>query len=172
MKNLDCSFVTSADVDRAFDPTDLSAMQALRRAAFELVFRSFRDIVGPEIAACAFAGADAEQAKLLDDICATQSTHHVRVAVHGGSVVGFVSFSVDVATRVGEVGLTAVHPDVAGRGIGTRMVEEVLREMKALGAVVATVGTGGDPSHAPARRAYEKAGVGSAIPSVYLYKAL
>jgi hypothetical protein len=32
--------------------------------------------------------------------------------------------------------------------------------------------TGGDPSHAPARRAYEKAGFGPAIPSVSLYKLL
>jgi hypothetical protein len=37
---------------------------------------------------------------------------------------------------------------------------------------VATVSTGGDPSHAPARRAYEKAGFGPAIPSVSLYKLL
>ena len=34
------------------------------------------------------------------------------------------------------------------------------------------VGTGGDPSHAPARRAYEKAGFGPAIPSLYYYRAL
>jgi hypothetical protein len=53
---------------RPFVPDDLPAMQRVREAAFEPVFRSFRDIVG-EIAAIAFAHADAEQAKLLDDIC-------------------------------------------------------------------------------------------------------
>jgi hypothetical protein len=37
---------------------------------------------------------------------------------------------------------------------------------------LATVGTGGDPSHAPARRAYAKAGFGPAIPSLTLYRLL
>jgi hypothetical protein len=40
------------------------------------------------------------------------------------------------------------------------------------GMRVATVGTGGDPSHAPARRAYEKAGFNLQIPSVWMYRKL
>ena len=47
---------------------DLPAMQRVRKAAFEPVFRSFCDIVGETIAALAFADADAEQATLLDDV--------------------------------------------------------------------------------------------------------
>jgi hypothetical protein len=52
------------------------------------------------------------------------------------------------------------------------MYGEALARMKALGAALATVGTGGDPSHAPARRAYEKAGFGVGIGSVHLYRLL
>jgi hypothetical protein len=52
------------------------------------------------------------------------------------------------------------------------MYLSVLERMKELGMAVATVTTGGDPSHAPARRACEKAGFGPAIPSVSLYKLL
>jgi hypothetical protein len=37
---------------------------------------------------------------------------------------------------------------------------------------LATVGTGGDRSHAPARRAYEKAGFIVGLPSIYLYQRL
>ncbi len=48
----------------------------------------------------------------------------------------------------------------------------MLARMRELGAEVATVGTGGDPSHAPARRAYAKAGFGPALPSVYAYARL
>jgi hypothetical protein len=36
----------------------------------------------------------------------------------------------------------------------------------------ATVSTGGDPSHAPARRAYEKAGFSAQIPSVWFCRTL
>ncbi len=47
-----------------------------------------------------------------------------------------------------------------------------LHAMREAGMRVATVGTGGDASHVPARRAYEKAGFGPAIPSLYLYRSL
>jgi GNAT superfamily N-acetyltransferase len=157
---------------RPFQPGDLAALQRVRQAAFEVVFRSFRDIVGEQIAALAFAQADAEQAKLLDDICAADSGHQVLVVTIGDQIVGFVSFTIDAEKRMGEIGLNAVHPEHAGRGIGTEMYEHVLARMKELGMALATVGTGGDPSHAPARRAYEKVGFGPAIPSLTLYRLL
>jgi GNAT superfamily N-acetyltransferase len=157
---------------RPFKPGDLSAMQRVRKAAFEPVFRSFRAIVGEKIAALAFAQADAEQAKLLDDICAADSGHHVLVVTIGDEIIGFVSFTLDAAKRTGEIGLNAVHPEHAGRGIGTELYEHVMARMKELGMALATVATGGDPSHAPARRAYQKAGFGRAIPSITLYRLL
>ena len=165
--------VTAADWNiRPFEPGDLPAMQLIRKAAFEPVFRSFREIVGEQIATLAFAHADAEQAKLLDDICAADSGHRVLVVTIGDEIVAFVSFTIDARNSTGEIGLNAVHPAHAGRGLGTAMYEHVLARMKELGMVLATVGTGGDPSHAPARRAYEKAGFGPAIPSIYLYRLL
>lgn len=157
---------------RPCEPGDLPAMQRVREAAFEPVFRSLRDIVGEQIAAIAFAHADAEQAKLLRNICGADSGHHVLVVTIGDEVVGFVSFTIDADKRLGEIGLNAVHPEHAGRGIGTGMYEHVMARMKEHGMALATVGTGGDPSHAPARRAYEKAGFGPALPSISLYKLL
>ena len=44
--------------------------------------------------------------------------------------------------------------------------------MKSSGMQVATVATGGDPSHAPARRAYEKSGFNVQIPSVWMCQIL
>jgi GNAT superfamily N-acetyltransferase len=157
---------------RHFVPEDLPTLQEVRAAAFEPVFRSFHSIVGGPIAAIAFAGADAEQAKLLEEICGPTSRHEVLVATVGGEIVGYVSFTVDAQARMGEIGLNAVRPAHAGRGIGTAMYRHVLALMRERGAAAAAVSTGGDPGHAPARRAYEKAGFGPAIPSVTLYKLL
>jgi ribosomal protein S18 acetylase RimI-like enzyme len=109
---------------------------------------------------------------LLDTICKTDSGHQVLVVTVANDIAGFVSFTIDTATHAGEIGLNAVHPDYAGKGLGTWMYQQVMALMKARGAAVVTVGTGNDPSHAAARRAYEKAGFGAAIPSVYLYKRL
>jgi GNAT superfamily N-acetyltransferase len=163
---------SAAPTIRALEPGDLPALQAIRRAAFEPVFRSFRDIVGEKIAALALVDADAEQAKHLDDICVADSGHHVLVVTLDGNTVAFVSYTIDANKRTGEIGLNAVHPDYAGKGIGTWMYDYVLARMTELGMAVAVVGTGGDSSHAPARRAYEKAGFGPSIPSIYLYKLL
>jgi GNAT superfamily N-acetyltransferase len=157
---------------RPLQQGDLPVLQTIRRAAFEPVFSSFRTIVGEEIAAVAFIDAEAEQAKLLDDICSVNSGSQVLVVEIAGGIVAFVSFTTDTAKRTGEIGLNAVLPAYAGRGIGTSMYEHVLAHMKDLGMALAVVGTGGDISHAPARRAYEKVGFGPAIPSVYLYKLL
>jgi GNAT superfamily N-acetyltransferase len=164
--------VSAAPTIRALEPGDLPALQVIRRAAFEPVFRSFRDIVGEEIAALALADADAEQGKLLDDVCVADSGHHVLVVTLDGDAVAFVSYTIDAAKRTGEIGLNAVRPDCAGRGIGTWMYDYVLARMAELGMALAVVGTGGDSSHAPARRAYEKAGFGPFIPSIYMYKLL
>ena len=164
--------VTENCVFRAFEPDDLPRLHQIREAAFEPVFQSFRTIVGAEIARVAFAGAEREQADLLDRICAAGSSHDVFVAVREGEVVAFCAVSLDRDTGIGEIDLNAVHPDHQGEGIGTAMYALALNRMRAAGMRVATVGTGGDQSHTPARRAYEKAGFGPAIPSLHMYRLL
>ena len=47
-----------------------------------------------------------------------------------------------------------------------------LDRMRQVGMQVATVGTGGDDSHTPARNAYEKCGFDRSIPAVHYYKSL
>jgi len=157
---------------RPFEPDDLPVMQRIRAAAFAPIFQSFRDIVGDEISGIALADADAEQAELLDSLCTQGAGHQLFVAVVDDEITGFVSFSLDRHKQTGEIGLNAVHPDHAGHGIGAAMYKFVMERMKDSGMLIATVGTGGDPSHAPARRAYEKAGFGSALPSLWMYKKL
>lgn len=157
---------------RPFEPGDLPVLQRIREAAFRPVFRSFRSIVGDDLALLAFADAELEQAKHLDSLCEPGSGSQVFVAERGGAVIGFVSFSLDQEKKIGEIGLNAVDPACSGEGVGARLYAFALERMKESGMRVATVGTGGDPSHAPARRAYEKAGFGPAIESLYLYKLL
>jgi ribosomal protein S18 acetylase RimI-like enzyme len=157
---------------RTYAPADLPALHAIRTAAFAPVFASFRDIVGPEIAALGLATAEKEQGDLLDAIAKPDSGYTVAVAEIDGAPVGFVSWKTDTATKIGEITLNAVHPDHSGRGLGTALYDHALAALKAAGMELATVGTGGDRSHAPARRAYEKAGFIVGLPSIYLYQRL
>jgi GNAT superfamily N-acetyltransferase len=157
---------------RPFEAADLRAIQRIRAVAFEPVFRSFGQIVGETVAALAFERADAEQAELLASLCDPKSPARVHVALVDDNIVGFVTFSLDCEKRIGEIGLNAVHPDHAGRGIGTRLYNFALDQMRRSGMVLATVGVGGDRSHIPARRAYEKAGFGPSLPSLWMYRVL
>ncbi|MEM9556194.1 MAG: GNAT family N-acetyltransferase [Acidobacteriota bacterium] len=143
-------------------------LETVRQAAFAPVFASFRSILGDTIYERAQAHEDEEQEKVLASLLARDSGWEVYAAELAGEVVGFVSIQLDRDRLVGEIGLNAVHPDHAGSGLGTAMYEFSLARMRDAGMRVATVATGGDPSHAPARRAYRKAGFSVEIPSVWM----
>jgi ribosomal protein S18 acetylase RimI-like enzyme len=151
---------------------DAPRLQAIRRAAFAPVFASFRAILGDEIYELAQRREDEAQEGLLASLLAAGSGWSVHVAQSGSEVVGFVAVRLDAHTRVGEIGLNAVDPARAGNGIGTAMYELAVARMREAGMKVATVATGGDPSHAPARRAYRKAGFDVEIPSVWMCRKL
>lgn len=157
---------------RPFAEADLPTLQEVREAAFAPVFKSFRSIMGKDIARFAYADAEIEQGAHLDEMCSPSSGHNVYVATVASRVVGFCGYTVNSESKVGEVGLNAVHPDVDGAGIGTALYEYVLAQMKKEGMAVAMVSTGRDPSHEPARRAYQKAGFERGIPSIWLLKKL
>jgi ribosomal protein S18 acetylase RimI-like enzyme len=76
-----------------------------------------------------------------------------------GQVMGFVTFSFNKISGIGEIGNNAVLPEFQGRGIGKQLYKDALNVLRERGAVYATVSTGYDDSgHAKARAAYEKAG--------------
>ncbi|MEO0981984.1 MAG: GNAT family N-acetyltransferase [Pseudomonadota bacterium] len=151
---------------------DLPRLHEIRMAAYEPVYRSFRAIVGEAIAPIAFKNAEAEQGAYLDGMFGEAAAHEVLVAERAGEVVAFCAVRFDHESKLGEVNLNAVHPDHQNKGVGAWMYEAALDRLRARGMEAATVGTGGDPSHAAARRAYEKAGFGPALPSVYYYRML
>lgn len=131
-----------------------------------------RSILGEDLYARTQAHDERTHPDLLASILKPDSGWDVFVAHQNGSVVGFVSLRLDAATRIGEIGLNAVDPAHAGQGIGTAMYDYALERMKEAGMQAAMVGTGADPSHAPARRAYEKAGFEAALPTVWLFRRL
>lgn len=153
-------------------PEDAPRLEAIRRAAFAPVFASFRAILGDELYELAQRREDEGQAGLLASLLADGAVWTVYAAEADGELVGFVAVRLDRETGVGELGLNAVDPERAGRGIGTAMYELALSRMREAGMKVATVATGGDPSHTPARRAYRKAGFDAEIPSVWMCRRL
>ena len=151
---------------------DLPALEEIRAKAFAPVFSSFRDLLGDYLYELVQLREDAAQSEMLASMFAQGSPWLIYAGEVSGNVVGFVAVKMNNTSRVGEIGLNAVHPDYAGRGIGTAMCEFSLSHMKNSGMLAATVSTGGDASHAPARRAYEKTGFKKSIPSVWMCREL
>jgi len=110
-------------------------------------------------------------ARCLRSLTRSGERRRLVVAELRGSVVGVVHYQVDRHARSGSIGLSAVHPARQGEGIGSLLYEHALDAMWAQGVRYATAEAGGDPSYAPARRAYEKAGF-VPLPMVHYVKRL
>ena len=157
---------------RPTHPADHARVEQVRAAAFAPVFASFRHILGDDIYEIAQRNEDEAQGELLAGLFAEDSEWHLHVAELDGVIAGFVSWQENLENSVGEIGLNAVDPTLQARGIGSRLYDFALENMRAAGLQVATVATGGDPAHAPARRAYEKAGFDVSVPSVWMCRRL
>ena len=158
--------------------TDIPAVLDVARAAFVPVFASLQRVLTADLYRLLDEDPRSTQLAAIEELCRDESeTSRVFVAEVSAdaedeaSVVGFVAYKLDKATKRGEIWFLAVHPDYQNRDTGTQLNLYALDQMREAGMTVAVVETGGDPSHAPARRAYEKSGF-TPLPIVRYFQAL
>ena len=149
---------------------DVQDLVELAVLAWEPVFRSFEQVLGPTIYALLYPDWRQRQQNAVERVCA-DGEMKVWVADVDGVVTGFIAYGMNLAEETGEVDLLAMHPDYQNRGIGTKLNTFALDKMSESSVRLAVVATGGDPGHAPARRSYEKAGY-TPLPLVRYYKDL
>jgi ribosomal protein S18 acetylase RimI-like enzyme len=154
---------------RSYVDTDLNEIVQLSLLAWEPVFSSFRQILGPSIYPILYPDWRKSQKEGIETTCKDRQRFNTLVAELDGRVVGFLVYELKGETA--EVQLLAVHPDHQNHGIGTELNIVALQQMKAAGVKLAQVDTGGEEGHAPARRSYEKAGY-TGLPLVRYYKDL
>lgn len=155
---------------RLFRNSDSHDLVELTFLAFEPVFSSFKKILGPKIYPILYPDWRKTQKEGVE-LVSTDEKYTLLVAEVDGKVVGYLAYELHENDKSGEVQLLAVHPDYQNQGVGTALNLFALQKMKEGGMNLAVVGTGGDESHAPARRSYEKAGY-TGLPLVRYYKDL
>ncbi len=155
---------------RDYTPADLPAIIDLMVPAFQPIFESFEAVLGHALYAAMFPQGVEVQKSVAQDAC-TAEGNHTLVGEVDGAVAGFLVYKFHDDGETGEIYLLAVDPAFQKMGIGSRLNETALDRMRGAGMKVAFVGTGGDDGHAPARRAYEKAGF-TAFPQVQYYQRL
>lgn len=156
---------------RPFVAGDMEEIVQLSLLAWEPVFTSFRQVLGSTIYSLQYPDWRASQQSVVETICRNQEQFTTWVAERGDGVIGFIVCQLNLRDQVGEVELLAVHPEHQNQGIATMLNSVALQYMREQGMQLAVVSTGGDPGHAPARAAYEKAGY-TPLPLVRYYQAL
>jgi len=151
--------------------SDIEDLVQLSLLAWVPIFDSFERILGPSIYALIWPEWRTSQRAGVEMVCKDRDKFTVLVAELEGAVVGFLAYELNMKDKIGEVQLLAVHPEYQNRGIGTALNEFALSEMRERGMQMARVETGGEVSHAPARRSYEKAGY-TGLPLVRYFKDL
>ena len=151
---------------------DVEAIVEIAIAAWEPIYAHRRKVMGDALFEKLHSDWRERKAAEVRSACARAAGADVCVAEDAGRVVGFITFTSDDARQVGEIGNNAVHPAFQARGIGTAMYRHVFGKLKERGMRYVQVTTGGDPAHAPARRAYERAGFTIQLPSVTYYREL
>jgi GNAT superfamily N-acetyltransferase len=80
------------------------------------------------------------------------------VAEKDGAVVGFCSYAIDSARKLGTVGYNGVAKSCQGMGIGSIMLDFVMSAIRTEGMEYAMVLVADNEEHIPALRNYEKHG--------------
>ncbi|MBE6929336.1 MAG: GNAT family N-acetyltransferase [Ruminococcaceae bacterium] len=148
---------------------DLVPAMEIMLAAWKPIFEGFREQIGDELYNVFYAGWEQPKAERISR--ALQSDHGC-VAELDGRIVGFAHWLTFPGSDIAYLSENAVASDLRGKGIGGQIYNYVFDRMRAEGCKYVRVSTGLDDAHAPARRAYEKAGFSHTLPDVDYFMPL
>ena len=146
---------------------DATAVTKIACRCWAMIYDGYRQILGDDL----FDGVYHTPLEIKMDVIRDEVMDGCTfVADLDGTVVGFASYRIDGS--IGVVGHNAVMPEYKGRGIAGQLYDSIFEEFRKHGCTIATVHTGLDDGHAPARRAYRKMGFEVGLPSIQYYKKL
>jgi GNAT superfamily N-acetyltransferase len=156
-------------VIRPARPEDTEAVITVAKEAWSRIYEGYRTQLGDEVYELFFPNALEKKAEAVKANVASGTCFVTELC---GRVVGFIHYIFSEKEQVGTISHNAVLLEARGHGIAGRQYARVFEALKELGAVGVRVQTGLDDAHAPARRAYEKAGFSRHTDSITYYKKL
>ena len=156
---------------RPYRAEDLPVIVDIANRAWRPINAAYRAEYGDELFAMLFPTPDTRAGENVRRDIEARPDQTI-VVEHEGRVVGFCNYWTEETPPLGVVGYNAVDPDAGLKGVGQQMYARVLGEFRRRGLRYARVLTGLDAGHAPARRAYERAGFSIGHGAVTLYARL
>ena len=141
-------------------------MVEIALAAWGPVFASYQNIMGENLFTRVHSNWKIDKEAQIRTAASPNEPMLFLVAEIDNCIAGFVSWHHQVASGIAEIGNNAVGPKWQNNGIATALYRAVIDRCREAGIATIKVSTGLDSSHAPARRAYEKAGFSAPIPMV------
>lgn len=147
---------------RSYEPEDLPRLQDIAVRAWQPIYEERKRLIGEELFNM-FCPIGSECKREQVQLFAERTPEHMIVAVDAaGCPVGFATYYINQENRTGMIGNNAVDKTSGLKGVGQALYAEIFRRLKEAGMEAVQVNTGLDAAHAPARRAYERAGFGEA----------
>jgi RimJ/RimL family protein N-acetyltransferase len=156
---------------RKYKPDDLAKIMDIGNRAWREIYKMFREAYGDDLYQIIVPDETTSKGKQIMAHC-KRHPEWVFICEEEGRIVGFVTFALDTNRKIGEIGNNGKDPDCNLGGIGQQMYKAVLEYFREQGMVYAKVHTGLDYAHAPARRAYERAGFNISHEDVNYYMKL
>ena len=156
---------------RAFEERDLATVCDIANRAWVNIRKMSRDALGDEISDMLRPEGDNVSKGREMEYKAAVAPQNIFVCERAGRIAGFISFNMG-ENLVGTIGNNAVDPECGEKGVGQEMYQAVFEHFKQNGMKAATVTTGLDYAHAPARRAYLRAGFDRELRSVTYFRKL
>ena len=144
-------------VIRNYQPEDKKAILELTLRSWKPVFEGLKSSMSPEIYEIFVPDWIAQQTQSVNLICDSADIE-VIIAEKDNTILGFSSIKSHAEDLLGEIYMIGVDPDYQKAGIGSALIRASEKIIKGNGFSLVMVETGGDPGHAPARRAYETMG--------------
>ena len=163
---------TSTPTIRPFASRDLDAVLELSIAAWRPVFDSFATILGtPLFDYLHPPDWRSYQRASVRRTCESDEIDAFIVVAEDGTIAGYVALAYDLEQRMGVVEQIAIDPRHQRHGYARTLMNFATGQFHDKHLLFASVGTGGDPGHAPARALYEATGF-TPLPLVAYYKTL
>ena len=156
---------------RPFQPDDLETIVRIAYRAWAKIYAGFRQQLGDELYHVLYENRLQDKRHQLTE-WTEKYPERCMICERSGKIVGFATFGLNPENKIGILLNNAADPDSGEKGVGQEMYAAVFERMRQEGMIAVTVSTGLDEGHAPARRAYERAGFEKHLNSVTYSKML